>query len=265
MSRTINRGNAARALLEHGNKAPWWFDLWGRAVEYTAGGATQTAVQVTGDTVTLRPGAAIYRRDLTGESGDVSVIIKTGGVATGRVLTFELHLETGAAIPTVEWDNAIKWEDFGWPHLETFRTHVFYFRSYDGGKTWIGGLGYTYGPRKLYKGGLLQNYSTVIDGTIQLVGDTALYVADATQGGEIEFEILPDPGQYKKTCNTQTFELIIKTGRVIPVLTFPANVTWEDFGGLWHIEPNRTYVLLFRTYDNGLTWTAGLMYSMKNN
>lgn len=258
----INRANAARALLEHGNKAPWWFDLWGRAVEYTAGGAAQNAVQVTGDTVSLRPGAAIYRRDLTAEAGPVAVNIRAGGLTMGRVLTFELHLETGAAVPSIAWDTAIQWEDFGWPHLETFRTHVFYFRSSDGGKTWVGGLGYTYGPRRLYRGGAVQNAAAVTGGVIRLAGGTALYILDATQGGEIDVSISSDTALYSKTPNVQTFELAVKAGAVAPVINWPAAVKWEDFGGLWRIEPNRTYVLQFRSADGGETWTAGVMYTI---
>ena len=260
----INRANAARALLEHNNRAPWWFDLWGRAVEYTAGGATQTAVEVTGDTVQLSPGAAIYRRDLTGESGAVSVNIRAGGLAIGRVLTFELHLETGAIIPAVTWDNAIQWEDFGWPHLEKNRTHVFYFRSTDGGKTWIGGLGYTYGPRKLYRGGLIQKAAAVTGATVSLAAETVIYRIDMTAAsGEVSLGLDAASLDAITRCNTIIAELHIKAGA--SDLTIPAaqNVTFADFGGLWRIEKNRVTVAEARSYDGGATWTVCKLYTYR--
>lgn len=263
MNSTINRGNAARALLEHGGHAPWWFDLWGESAEYAAGGAVQREVTVEGDTVRLRPGAAIYRRDLRRVSGDVSVLIGAGGIAAaGRVLSFELHLEIGSAVPQVTWDDSITWEDFGWPHLEANRTAVFFFRSTDGGATWTGGRAVSYAPFKYYRGGAVQRAVAVTDDTVRLEEDASVYRLDLTgRTGTVEVGLdAGDPlGGYR--CNVTAFELHITAGKTAPQVSLWDGVKFEDFGGLWRLETNRTTVLYCRSADGGETWTAGVMYT----
>ena len=265
MNSTINRGNAARALLEHGGHAPWWFDLWGESGEYSAGGAVQRAVEVTGDTVQLRPGAAIYRRDLRDADGPVAVNIRAGGLASGRVLTFEFHIETGAAVPEIAWDESIAWEDFGGPwHIEPFRTTVFFFRSTDGGKTWTGGKAYTFGPKTLHRGGLIQRAADVAGTNVVLDAETAIYRIDLSgRSGDQTVSIDAARLDDVTRCNTLTAELHFRAGANGLSIARGANVTWEDFGGLWRLEAGRVTVAAARSTDGGLTWTIGKLYTYK--
>ena len=264
-SSTINRGNAARALLEHGGHAPWWFDLWGESGEYSAGGAVQREVTVEGDTVRLRPGAAIYRRDLRRVSGDVSVLISAGGIAAGgRVLSFELHLEIGSAVPEVTWDDSITWEDFGWPHLEANRTAVFFFRSTDGGKTWTGGVMYTYGPPIVFRGGALQRFADVTGGSVVLREDAAVYRLDLRGAtGTVPVTLTAPERPIIKGGNAIEAELHFRCGAEPPAVSFGSNVTYEDFGGLWRLEANRVTAAAARSFDGGLTWKIGKLYTYK--
>ena len=256
MNSTINRGNAARALLEHGGQAPWWFDLWGESGEYQNGNLLERIIDLTGNDIRLSGGVKIYRRDLTGltaDDGPVRFTITGGSGGADMVASFELELELGDSVPEITWPDNVSWEDFGYPfHLMAGMTQMFYFRSTDGGKTWVGAMG-PFWQKKEGRGGLVQKLKRVEGGNVGLEDNVSIYKSEPTGATAYTFDT-----SALTRSGVISFELHIKTRAAVPEITWPDNVAWEDFGYPFHIQEDKTTVFHFRTTDGGDHWSGAM-------
>lgn len=94
-------------------------------------------------TITLQDGISLYK--LISGSVDTEITFSTSQISSAlaagdyNVITFELLVEMGSTVQTLEFPETVSWLDNIPPTMNAAnKDYLILFRSYDGGASWIG-------------------------------------------------------------------------------------------------------------------------------
>lgn len=105
---------------------------------------------------------------------------------------------------------------------------------------------------------IYQDKKTLTNGTVSLEDETSIYISEPTSNITYSFST----SSLTEEDKVITFELVIKQPSTAISVTFPENVSW--IGTDSSDEPpavniaSKTYMLVFRSFDNGSNWVGNL-------
>lgn len=103
---------------------------------------------------------------------------------------------------------------------------------------------------------LRQKTASLMSGTVTLSDDTVIYISNPSSATTFSFVSTGLCGS-----GAITFELVVVMPATVYALTFPSSVSWLNDEIPDMSTASKTYMLAFRSFDNGTTWVGNLQGS----